>query len=238
MKKIAFFYFLVSIVVICISCSNSTTGSNSSYGLPNEFPLEEGNAWIYERTYYEYGILDTTILDTLYIAGRFEDYYLYSWNPENYFSLVKNIDNKLVCFGSIFSDTTFYDLPNIWAFYGETGNIDSTYYAGYSYTNIDSEYIDILHDEEYFDKNYDTYKKEQGLIESYSYNSIHQYLNKLGFVYWELFDEDNNLVGTTEMIEILDNFYPEQILTNKNHKKSKTINQNHVYPQNRVLYNE
>jgi len=223
MRKFVLIILLVSAIVICISCSDSTTSNNSGYGLPHEFPLQEGNAWIYERAYYENGLKDSTRLDTLYIAGRFEDYYLYTWNPEEYFVLVKNYENKLVAFGHINSDTTFYNLPSIWAFYGETGYIDSTYYANYSYTNIDSQYISILPDEQYFEEHYDTYKDEKYSIESHSYKSIHQYVNKMGFGYWELFDENNNLTETTEMIEMLEDFYPESILTNKNQKKSKHL---------------
>jgi len=237
MKNIILFCLLLIIIAICISCSNSTTGSNSSYDLPNEFPLEEGNAWIYERVYYENGVQDTTILDTLYIAGRFEDYYLYTWSPEFHVSLVKNIDNKFVCFGYIDSygseiDTVFYDFPEIWAFYGETGQIDSTYYLNYSYTNIDSEYISILPDEEFFNKRYDTYRREITFSEVLFCKVMYQLTNKLGFVRWEFIDEDYNLTGTDEMIEKLEDFYPEEILTNKNQNTSKSLNQKRIYFQN------
>ena len=242
MKKIIFFSFLLSIIAICISCTDTTTSSNSGYGLPNEFPLQEGNAWIYERAYYENGLRNSTELDTLYIAGRFEDYYLYSWRPEVYFSLVKNYDNKLVNLGSIHIhdtgiDTTFYDLPNIWAFYGETGYIDSTYFTNYSNTFVDSEFISILPDEEYFDEQYDTYKYD--ILHNDIFNSReHQYVNKLGFVYWEFFDEYNNLISSIKMIDILEDFYPEELLTNNNREKRKYFNRKQTYSQDGLLSKE
>ena len=241
MRKIVFVSLLVSVIVICISCSDSTTSSNSGYGLPNEFPLEEGNAWIYERAYYENGLRDSTILDTLYIAGRFEDYYLYSWNPEEYFNLVKNYDNKLVNFGSIYIhetgiDTTFYDSPSIWAFYGETGYIDSTYFENYNYYENDSLYISIIENEEYFDRRYDTYVTERKRIEYFSHRF--QYLNKLGFAKWEYFDENGVISHGAEMIEILENFYPEEMLTNSNREKQKSFNQKPTYSQDGVLCKE
>ena len=240
MKKFIFISFLVTIMTIFTSCSD-TTSSNNGYGLPNEFPLEEGNAWIYEKVSYTNELRDTAFIDTLYIAGKFEDYYLYTWNPEHNISLVKNIDNKLVCYGHINSynsqiDTIFFDLTEIWAFYGETGYIDSTYYTNYSYGNIDSEYISILPNEEYFDKKYDTYRREITFFEFYFCKSMRQYTNKLGFVCWEFFDEDNNLFRTDKMIEKLENFYPEEILLNKNRVMEKTINRKLNYSQYGVEY--
>ena len=242
MKKIIFISFLVTIMAIFTGCTD-TTSSDNGYGLPNEFPLEEGNAWIYEKVYYINELRDTTLIDTLYIAGKFEDYYLYTWNPEHYISLVKNTDNKFVCFGYIDSygseiDTVFYDFPEIWAFYGETGQIDSTYYLNYSYTNIDSEYISILPDEEFLNSQYDTYRREITFSEVLFCKIMHQFTNKLGFICWEWFDEDNDLFRTDKMIEKLENFYPEEILNNKNQNISKSLNKKRIYLQNGIFYNE
>ena len=220
MRKITFYFLLAITFSICVSCSDSTTNSNNDFGLPNEFPLEEGNAWIYERTSYENGLRDSTILDTLYITGRFEDYYLYTWSPTEYLAMVKNIDDKLVCYGTINNynstiDTFFYDFPSIWAFYGETGYIDSSYFENYYYNEEDSLYISIVEYLEFFDKIYETYVAQNTINSSWYYRRD-AYINKLGFARWEYFDEANNLIESTEMIEILDDFYPSAVLTNTN----------------------
>ena len=216
MKKFMLFSLLIAIIGILINCSDSTTtSSGSDNNLPYEFPLKEGNAWVYETVVYGETWQDT-ILDTLYIAGKYEDYYLYSWEPSFYFSLVKNIDNKLVNCGMIADiDTIFYDLPYIWAFYGETGYIDSSHYLNYYYADIDSEYISILPKEIYLGGSYDTYKREITYVEGFYFKEMNQYTNRLGFACWEIFDENNNLDQTIEMIEKLENVYPKEVLTNK-----------------------
>ena len=226
------FVLLVPLFVICISCTDSTS-SNSGNGLPSEFPLEEGNAWIYERVGYENGIQNTTLLDTLYIAGKYEDYFLYSWNPESYYSLIKNYDSKLIDYGIITnSDTIFYDVPHIWNFYGVSGNLDSTNYVNYDFSNIDSAYISVLSDEEYFDKTYDTYLFEERYLTPAPYFRMNLYINRLGYVYFEYFDEDDNLMQTIRMLEKLENFYPPMININ-NTIMSKSSN----YKQNGINYN-
>ena len=43
------------LIVFLISCTESTEPEgNNHFGLPSEFPLEVGNAWVYERHYYEW----------------------------------------------------------------------------------------------------------------------------------------------------------------------------------------
>jgi len=234
MRKFVLIILLVSAIVVCISCSDSTTSPNSSYGLPYEFPLEEGNAWVYVNVYYENGLIDSTCLDTLYIAGQLEDYFLYSWRPEEYFNLVKNIDNKLVNFGSIHIneshiDTTFYDSPYIWAYYGNTGYIDASYYENYHYNPLDSLHISILNNEPYFGSKYDTYVSDKITRSDNYFSHRLGFSNKLGFACWKSYNEDNDLIRTTKIIEVLEDFYPERILTNMNQKSSNSLNKNYIY---------
>ena len=86
------------------------------YPLPTEFPLVDNTAWVYKIQRYnsatEY-LLDMNpeiFLDTLYIFSSPEDYFLYSWQPTESFSMVKNYDNKLLSIGFIdlISDTLYF----------------------------------------------------------------------------------------------------------------------------------
>ena len=49
--------------------NDETDEPATTNGLPTQFPLKEGTAWKYERTYYENGTIDTSLFDTLYIVA-------------------------------------------------------------------------------------------------------------------------------------------------------------------------
>ncbi|MCF8308601.1 MAG: hypothetical protein K9I68_06290 [Bacteroidales bacterium] len=183
---------------------------NYTNELPSEFPLEVGNAWEYERTYYENGEFDTSYLDTLYIAGKYQDYFLYSWDPKYYYSLVKNSDNKLVNYGSIRpNDTTFHDDPRIWAFYGKTGCLNSTSFNNYDNSNIDSLCISIDENREYFGEKWNTYIEERTFINDRDKRVM--YYTKLGVVRVKYLNENNNLSSEIIMVEALDDLNPPEL---------------------------
>lgn len=195
MKRIIFFI----IIFLFFGCSDFFAPENDN--LPSEFPLKIGQKWIYDRTYYSAGEVDSVQTDTLFIVGKWDDYYLYSWNPSEYFSLVRNYDNKLVNFGSILitnADTLFHQIPYVWAFYEEKENSVPDL-EGYNYFG-DSLFISVSHNEKWFGKIYDTYKLESKGINSNYYRKI-VYYNILGFVKWEYFDAENNLIRKTVMVE-------------------------------------
>ena len=80
------------------NCSDpASSKKNKNTRLPTEFPLEVGTAWIYEDHFYDSGETDVGY-DTLYVFGKDNQYYLYSWDPTYYYSLIKNHDNKSTVF--------------------------------------------------------------------------------------------------------------------------------------------
>jgi hypothetical protein len=208
-KQILPLTFLAILVLVIFSCEKDE--NNNTNELPNKFPLEVGNAWKYERTYYEKGAIDTSYLDTLYIAGKHQDYFLYSWNPRSYYNLVKNSDNKLVNYGVINpNDTTFFDDAYIWSFYGKTGCLDSTSFVNYNYnSDIDSFCISIDENREYFGEKWNTYTEKRTYKKDRDKMLTHY--NNLGYVSFRDFDENDNLTHETVMIEELEGITPPEL---------------------------
>ena len=151
-----------------------------THGLPSEFPLEVGKAWVYERTYY---YLDTSYLDTLYITGQIDEYYIYSWDPATYGSLVKNEDGALKEFGLIDAyDTIYYPDPSIWFIYDTLGTLTPPIYGVYQ-SGLDS--INISTTLETFKgEQYHSYRQANFYDEHYAYDSTVQIYNKLGYFYF------------------------------------------------------
>jgi len=210
MKTTKFLLIGLTSLVILFSCESDDNNSNATHELPSEFPLEVGNAWEYERTFYENGAIDTSYLDTLYIAGKYQDYFLWYWDSWNHYVLVKNSDNKLLYYGTIEpNDTIFRDEPGVWAFYGKTGCLDSTSFANYYYnSNIDSFCISIDENREYFGEKWDTYIEKRTYKDNRD-KTLHYY-NKLGFVEFTGFDKNNNLTFEHIMIKKLENANPPE----------------------------
>ena len=214
---------LIAFITILYSCKNDDVDLPTNE-LPIIFPLEVGNAWKYERKYYENGILDTSYFDTLYIAGLYQDYFLYTWNPEQYYNLVKNVDNKLIRYGYIdLMDTIMYYEPDIWAFYGEIDCLDSTDFENYSYiSNLESCCISVENNRVFFGEEWDTYVMEKKYT-SYAPDMIDRY-NKLGFVSFKRYDENNYLISETVMVEVLNGVTPPEILKNVKESAIKQFN--------------
>lgn len=205
MKKLLSSYLLLQLIAGC----SDLTDSGQPFPLPTQFPLEVGNAWIYERHYY-IDELDSFFLDTLYILGMHDDYYKYSWGPDYYFNLIKNNDGKLINYGMSYigenPDTTFYTRPYIWAYYSEdTGYIDKNIYQDYSVYE-DSIYIGIERGIRGLNYIYDA------ITESDIYKSVvttKQYNIVDGFLEWQNYDyKTGELISRTKMIKKMKNFYP------------------------------
>ncbi|MDX9694858.1 MAG: hypothetical protein RBT49_03620 [Bacteroidales bacterium] len=202
---------------LLFSCENDDE-ENNIHDLPNGFPLKVGSAWKYQKTYFENGEIDTTYLDTLYISGTHESYYLYSWNPEIYKSLVKNVDNKLISYGHIGSSVTFYDEPLIFFFYGKVGCLNSTDFENYDYdNNTESFCISIQNDMEYLGDNWDTYVEKITYLDNS--DDEYTYYNSLGTVKIENFNEYNIITYRCVLLEKLENVYPPQLSIKKTETK-------------------
>lgn len=221
MRKILFAFFPFLFLLSCSSSTNSN--KDNHYDLPTQFPLTVGNAWVYERHDYETGA-DSMILDTLYISGMYNDYYKYSWSPDEYYLLVKNFDNKLLIFGNIsfgdYPDTAFFDKPCIGEFFGEdTGyvnikNFDNYYLMWYCL------HIAIIHDFKLFDNIYDAYVTSK--IDTIADAVISEQFTTIeGLVQWNYYDTGTGeLTGMTKMIAKYTNFYPPNNLTKSSTKSN------------------
>ena len=172
--------------------------------LPTEFPLHEDAGWVYERYYYadssDYieDIPDTVYNDTLFILTDIDEdgYSGYSWDLSDYYSVVKNYDNKFINVGTHYnySDTTYYhSLPYIWASYDEL--YDTTEYVNNygGFPSSRTEVVDIL-----FGTPYQTYK--QRFDESF----MDSYVSIEGFSKWTIADENSSYYSRVIMIEKLD----------------------------------
>jgi hypothetical protein len=225
MKKI---FVIIIITQILAGCSDSTSPDEKKhYNLPNQFPLAAGNAWVYERNYYQAEI-DSMILDTLYILGMHDDYFKYTWDPQAYYSLVKNQDNKLLSFGQVNlndpPDTNIYDRPTVWAFFGEdTGYVDQEGLREFYDVLADCLHIRIEKDIEIFNSLYDAYVTSTiGQAEIKPYRE--QYSTVDGFLEWIYYDlELDEISDRTEMIKKMTNFYPPQKQMNKSGKGKKAV---------------
>ncbi len=200
-----------------ITCSDSTSPERKHLGLPNQFPLESGNAWIYERHYYESGT-DSMVLDTLYILGRHNEYYKYSWSPNVRYNLVKNQNNKLINFGYVNMsdppDTTIYHFPIIWMFFGEdTGFVDLEPYQNDYMFFWDSIHIGIKKDIKKFDNLYDAFITTN-IKSSKPYGN--QFSTVDGFIQWTEYNSENGEINrTVVMKQKMKDFYPPQKLIKK-----------------------
>jgi len=159
------------------------------YPLPSEFPLFDNTGWIYKIQAYnsatEY-LLDLNpeiLLDTLYIFSSSDDYFLYSWRPTEYFSLVKNYDNKLLNIGEInlVSDTLyFYEKPVVWAVYDDV--FDTTIISQYYELNGIFNRYEV--EDSLFNHTYSSYVLER---EYTGLGHISEYISIEGFSKQEVF---------------------------------------------------
>jgi len=234
-KQILSLTFLTILILVSFSCEEDE--NNNTNQLPTEFPLEVGNAWVYERNDYENGAVDTSYLDTLYIAGKHQDYFLYSWNPKEYYSLVKNSDNKLICYGSIKqNDTTFFDKASIWYFYGKTGCLDSTSFANYYYKpDMDSACISVDKNREYFGEKWNTYIMKKTFEFDDEVKTL-TYYNKIGLVDSKVFNnENNNLITEKIIIKELKNVNPPELSNDAKEEGLKTSKDYQTHIKKRSL---
>ena len=226
------YILIVLFLPLFFNCSESTNSNITHYDLPTEFPLQIGNAWIYERNYHT-GEPDSIQLDTLYIMGKFGDYYQYSWRPDENCTLVKNYDNMLLNCGYIgfneeSNDTMIYEQPIIWFFYSQdTGYVNIEDYPDYE-LQYDSVHIGIEKNIVRFENIYEGYK-----VSNYGYSFSVQndvfYLTVDGFIDAYSYDSETGFLDqTVKMVKKLQNFYPPESLAKKSmvKTKSKTLPKN------------
>ena len=196
---------------VFVNCSSTTDSNENHFGLPTKFPLEAGNAWVYKKQYFQID-KDSSELDTLCIFGQYQEYYKYSWRPNEHYFLVKNINDMLVSFGDIvispFSDTSIYERPVVWSFFNEdTGYINGNNYKNYKlpFANIR---IDKISNIEIFNNSYDGYIMSSiDTITNVAY--YQEIIIKEGIYKRLLFNRINGTkTRETTMIQKLQNFYP------------------------------
>ncbi len=218
--------FILSSMVCIHSCEEADEDDlNPHIGLPTAFPLETGNAWIYERHYYEDDV-DSVVLDTLYISGQYEDYFKYTWRPDEYASLVKNLDGLLLSCGRIDytgdGDTLMYEIPSIWAFFAEdTGFVDFTKHSEYRIYD-EKIHIGIESNIEAFGNFYSGYVASR--IDT-SINEIlrDQVTTRAGFYQWRHYDQETQVkYRESIMIQQLRNFLPKPSVQKRFTKKGST----------------
>jgi hypothetical protein len=231
MKKLL---LLIIFAQFITNCSDSTNSQERHFDLPSEFPLKSGNAWIYERHLFVGGT-HSMVLDTLYILGMHGEYYKYSWQPNEYYILVKNQDNKFLAFGAVFidpPDTNLFNRPLIWTFFGEdTGFVELEYYRNTYDIPQDRIHIGIEKDIEMFDNTYDAY------VETHMQSSlldIDHYSTVDGSLKWVLYNLENGEIrGTIVMKQKIEDFPPPEALI----KKATHIKDINVEPNGKWNYN-
>jgi len=204
-------FIVIVLSFIFIYCSDSTNSNENYFGLPTEFPLAEGNAWVYAKQYFQFSE-DSSIIDTLFIFGKYLDYFKYSWNPTEQFFLIKNYNDMLICYGDVLlnvePDTLMYDSPIIWSFFNEdTGFINSENYVGYKVPFANMR-IDKISNIEIFNTSYDGYITS--VIDTITNVAYRQEIIIKEGIYKRLYF--NRITGAkireTTLIQKLQNFYP------------------------------
>ncbi len=212
MKKI----ILVSLIMIWGLLStgcNSSTGPESTVPFPEEFPLTVGNAWIYENTYYNNGVLDEsqTFLDTLYIHGMYQDSYLYSWdNEDGYSAIIKQEDNKVYKIGAkYFNEVNIYDTPVFWSFNTSTGSFvcDDLNDQGFL-CQFDSLFIETARDIEFAGKKYDTFIQAE--YTEAGFLKYKRYFTADGYSKWEYYNSSGEVIRVLKQIKVLKDFFPQK----------------------------
>jgi hypothetical protein len=212
MKAKTIFSFILLIGVL-ISCEKEEESSDTlNLQLPTEFPLEVGNAWVYERTFNN----GTSFYDTLYITGTYEDYFIYSWNPGIYGSLVKNENNKLLNCGYINqSETVIYNSPDTWLIYDTIGTIIPPI-DGYNIDQTDSVKISTTM-VQYSNNNFHSYHAISYAIENFVYDSLYKVYNSVGIYSFETFGNEETKIKLINTFHT-NSFNKEFYQTNKHFK--------------------
>ncbi len=213
-----------------MNCSDLTSSNRKHIDLPTEFRLIHGSALVYESV-YEYQ--DTTVLDTLYISKLFQDYYGYSWKPNEYWYLVNNYGGMFLFHGiiryNIQSDTLLFSKPYIWAFFKEdTGFVDYTKFSDYR-INADRIHLSIHNDIKAFGNYYDGIVKTKidSTSETVLLNTV---ITKSGYYqFTEFFELTGNVIRQITMKKMMFSHPPEPPQkTNKYLKKGSIKEQENL----------
>jgi len=115
-------------------------GSSCIIELPTEFPLINNSGWVYEKKTYDNFtdfLLDTNgelKLDTVIILETAEDYFIYRYLSLDWYSLVKNYENRVLAIGYVENGiVNFYETINLWFDFTDTFNPNpsTNHYDGY-----------------------------------------------------------------------------------------------------------
>jgi len=205
---------VVSFTIISCDTEDDTKDTNNVRPLPTEFPLEVGNAFVYERLYYTNNQLDSTVLDTLYVYEMEGSYYKYSFRPWEYYNLVKNVPNMFLSYGTIYfsaqkKDTFMYDKPDVWMLYGFEGSIDTSEYSANYDLDVESWEIEVENEMKFAGNIYNAYKNIFNHGTDYTVSPKREvYAIEDGFAQWNYYDADNNLVRQTKLKTVLKDTFP------------------------------
>lgn len=219
---------LISMLLIIQSCdlNEPLYGPPLAYHkLPDDFPLKVGTGWVYRTNYYSNSnmTIDSSFTDTLLITGQTNqhtEYFLYSWNPDVYASIICNVNNLLINVGQINyyadrNDTIIFNKPYIWTFYNiDTGYVNFNNY-GNNYEYIyDSILVSIDSGKIFFNERFDTYIFNEISMNQPSLNRF-QYSNELGFILWQYIKPGSSIIGKDiRLIEVIED-HKYQLKTNE-----------------------
>lgn len=199
MNKFALLFFLcaLSLFTGCGDVPNSTgaikENVKDTLPLPTGFPLVDGNAWVYERCYYDSitGKLDSMKLDTLYVfASEEEHIFNYDWSPEDgSYSPVKQVGDTLFAYGD-----------DVWFIYHSP-----TQHITDNYENIDSVTTDLYEYEGKIEKVYIEHNTNYAYADSLC--TVFGQSGRLFVTYWR----GPVITRTTKLIKRLFNHYPPGI---------------------------
>ena len=199
-------YIIFVTFCIFVSCDANTNDSNRNMYYPASFPLEVGNAWIYNRINYEN---NTESLDTLYIVGQYEDFFLYSWRPDELALLVKNDSGVFANYGFIdYSkpDTILYSKPSAWFIYDNRGLLNKSDYGEY---HVTADSI-ITFRETYIHNGLELNSIKEVEYRTRVYDIQHTYMGNIGYLSWRDYKiaNDTILIKETKLISAHKNIFP------------------------------
>lgn len=186
------------------SCDSGIFSSDTDKDkLPGVFPLEVGNAWVYERNNFNNG---ETSYDTLYIPGKYQGHFKYTWDPANYYSIINNEEQYLIFYGGFNGDSlVFEEPPVIWSFYPDKkGWVEFDDFSEFYDVYADSIYIDIIKDYPVLDRTENVYKETWYYYYGKTQIIYHSNSGFIKIIGMNLSDT----VRTTTLVERLTDFYP------------------------------
>ncbi len=215
MKSFLLFLVITLLIASIAGCKNpfdsDKTKEDNPGTMPVSFPLEVGNAWVYENVIYnDDGSIDSAISQTLYIAGRYQDYFLHTWAPAYHCSLVKNENEMLVDYGEITQDgLNMYAKPYFKAIYNRTGTIDFYSISEIDFSSFDSVRVDNIEDMVWMDEEMNTIKITSFFTGN---NYMETYITDKGMMQKKVFNSNGKLSQSLTIMETLKDTIPDDLL--------------------------